>query len=120
MVKVRQERIVTPEQQQRHNEISAELAELRTQEWQAWRSRQGFSRESRERQRRVHELENQLADLSKLIRQQAPTQLQEWRRPSIPTGSRSSVIQKLKGAEKVQGKAGDSGLTICVIKPGPK
>jgi uncharacterized protein (TIGR02996 family) len=36
MVKVRQERFITPKQRQRHNELSAELEELRTQERQEW------------------------------------------------------------------------------------
>jgi uncharacterized protein (TIGR02996 family) len=77
MVKVRQERVVTPEQRQRHNELSAALAELRTQVWQAWRARRGSSRENRERQRRVQELEAQLADLSRQIQRQVPARLRE-------------------------------------------
>src|SRR5438067_8652841 len=60
MMKVRQERIVTPEQRQRHKELSAELAELRKQEWEAWRSDRDSSPENRKRQRRVQELESQL------------------------------------------------------------
>jgi uncharacterized protein (TIGR02996 family) len=35
MVQVRRERVVTPEQRQRHQELSAELAELYIQESQA-------------------------------------------------------------------------------------
>jgi uncharacterized protein (TIGR02996 family) len=69
MVKVRQERIITPEQRQRHNELSAELQELRTQEWQEWENAladRGPPQENRERQRRVQELEGQLAKLSKM------------------------------------------------------
>lgn len=77
MVKVRRERIVTPEQRRRHDELSAELAELRTQQMQAWRARPGSPREDRSRQRRVEELDGQLADLSKQIRQQMPARLQE-------------------------------------------
>lgn len=77
MMKVRQERVVTPEQRQLHQELSAELAELCTQQMQAWREGWGPSQENRERQRRVQELERQAADLSKQIRQQVPARLQE-------------------------------------------
>jgi len=77
MVKVRQDRVITPEQRRRHNELSTELAELRTQQWQAWRSGHGSSAENRTRQRRVQEVETQLAKLSRQIRQQVPARLQE-------------------------------------------
>lgn len=80
MVKVRQERIVTSEQRQRHDELSAALAELHTQERQEWENALANRRspqQNRERQRRVEELEGQLADLSKQIRQPIPARLQE-------------------------------------------
>jgi uncharacterized protein (TIGR02996 family) len=77
MLKVREERVISPEQRQRHKELSAELAELHNQEWQAGHGRLGTSPESRERRRRVRELEGQLANLSKQMRQQVPTRLQE-------------------------------------------
>jgi uncharacterized protein (TIGR02996 family) len=73
MMKVRQERVVTPEQRQRHEELSAELGELRTQ----GQADRGSSGEHRERWRRKQGLESQLADLSKQIRQQIPARLQE-------------------------------------------
>src|SRR5215475_13870570 len=63
MVKVRQERVITPEQRQRHNELSAELKELRTQERQEWIiavADHVHPQENRERERRVQELESQL------------------------------------------------------------
>src|SRR5271166_3055191 len=60
MMKMRQERVVTPEQRQRHNELSAKLTELRSQEVKAWRANLGTSQENRERQRQVQELESQL------------------------------------------------------------
>lgn len=77
MMKVRQERVVTPEQRQRHQELSAELAGLHTQVAEAWRTDRGSSPENRERQRRIQALEGQLADLSKQVRQQVPARLQE-------------------------------------------
>src|SRR5262249_53570379 len=80
MVKVRQERGITPEQRQRNNELSAELSDLRTQSRQGWENAladRGRPRENRERQRRVQELEGQLAKLSKKLRQKIPARLQE-------------------------------------------
>jgi len=80
MVKVRQERAITPEQRRRHNELSAELAELRAQERQEWKDAitdRRHPQENRERQRRVQELESQLLKLSKKIRQQIPARLRE-------------------------------------------
>src|SRR5215469_7814369 len=80
MMKVRQERIVTPGLQKRHNELSTELAKLRAQERQEWEAAladRGPPRENRERQRRVNELERQLAALSRTIRRQIPARLQE-------------------------------------------
>jgi hypothetical protein len=84
-VKVRQERVVTPEQRQRHHDLAAELAELRTQEVQAWRSGRGRSPENRERQRRARELEGRLADLSRQMRQQIPARLRELAAALDPT-----------------------------------
>jgi uncharacterized protein (TIGR02996 family) len=81
MVKVGQERVITPEQrQQRHNELSAELEKLRTQERQEWEDAigdRGPSRENRQRRRRIQELKGQLAKLSKKICQKIPARLQE-------------------------------------------
>jgi uncharacterized protein (TIGR02996 family) len=77
MMKLRQERVVTPEQRQRHNELSAELAQLHNQVSEAWRSGNGESAENQERQRRVLELNGQLAKLSRQIRQKIPARLQE-------------------------------------------
>jgi uncharacterized protein (TIGR02996 family) len=73
MVKVRQERVLTPQQRLRHHEISTELAQLNTQV--SWRV--GSTPENRERQQRMEELERQLADLSKQMRQSIPARLQE-------------------------------------------
>jgi uncharacterized protein (TIGR02996 family) len=77
MMKVRQDRVITPEQRQRHNALSAELAELHGQELRAALSGRGFPKRNSERSRRVQELRVQLADLSKQIRQQIPPRLQE-------------------------------------------
>jgi uncharacterized protein (TIGR02996 family) len=74
MMKVRQERIVTPEQQQRHQELSAKLAELRTESRRPWSERSGPLRAT---WRRVEEIESQLAELSRQIRQSIPARLQE-------------------------------------------
>jgi uncharacterized protein (TIGR02996 family) len=84
-VKMRQHRVVTPEQRQRHDELSAELAELRTQAGRALRAGQGSSPQNRERERRVQELEGDLADLSRQIRQQVPARLQELAATLDPT-----------------------------------
>jgi hypothetical protein len=80
MMKVCQERVVTPEQRQRHQELSAELAKLQTEEMQGWQpvlGDRGPPRAYRVRQRRIAELEARLADLAKQIRQQIPARLQE-------------------------------------------
>jgi len=77
IMRVRQERMVTPEQRQQHQVLSAEVAQLRSQEMEAWRSRRGASPENQERQRRLQELEGQLAALSEQIRQPIPSRLQE-------------------------------------------
>jgi hypothetical protein len=76
MMKVRQDRVIAPEQRQRHNELSTELAELNRQELRAALSGRGFP-ENSERWRRVQELVVQLADLSRQIRQQISPRLQE-------------------------------------------
>jgi uncharacterized protein (TIGR02996 family) len=76
-VKVRHDRVVTPEQRRRHDNLSAELAGLLTRINQAWLEDQGSSPGNREREQRVRELEGQLADLSRQIRQQVPARLQE-------------------------------------------
>jgi uncharacterized protein (TIGR02996 family) len=76
-VQVRQERIVTPEQRRMHQELSAELAELRNQQWQDWRAAPGRLRENPQRQRRMQELERRLVDLSRQIRQRVPVRLRE-------------------------------------------
>src|ERR1700722_11352934 len=59
MMKVRQERVISPEQRQRHRELSAELAAVPTQEMQVImtgsRDRRSF-RVGRERQRRVRDV----------------------------------------------------------------
>jgi uncharacterized protein (TIGR02996 family) len=77
VIKVRQERVVTPEQRQRHQDLSSELAALRTQEWQALLSSSGTSQGNQQRQQRMQELERQLTSLSKQIRQRIPPRLQE-------------------------------------------
>jgi len=80
LLKMRQERIITPEQRQRHNELSAQLAALHTQvrqEWEDALADRGPPQENRERQRRMQELKSQLASLSKRMRQRIPARLQE-------------------------------------------
>jgi uncharacterized protein (TIGR02996 family) len=77
MVKVREGRIVSPEQRKRHQELSTELAEIRTQVMEEWRSGNGESPENQARQQRLGELESQLRTLSQQIKQQIPARLQE-------------------------------------------
>jgi uncharacterized protein (TIGR02996 family) len=77
MMKVRQDRVLTPEQRGRHKDLSAKLVELRIQEGQTRRADRGSSRANREIQRQVQELESQLVDLSRQMRQQVPARLQE-------------------------------------------
>jgi uncharacterized protein (TIGR02996 family) len=77
MMKVRQERTVTQELQRRHNQLSTEFEELRTRQLRAGRVRRRSSPEYRERQRRVQELEFQLAELSRQLQQRIPPRLQE-------------------------------------------
>ena len=77
MVKVRQEQVVTPEQRQQYQELSSELAALRTQEWRTRRRPHASSPENRERLRRVQELESRLTGLSRQMRRKIPTRLHE-------------------------------------------
>jgi uncharacterized protein (TIGR02996 family) len=77
MMQVRQERVVTAEQRQRHTELSADLAKLYTHEREAWREGQGQTPENRERQRRIREAEGQLTGLSRTLRPPLPARLQE-------------------------------------------
>ncbi len=77
MVKVRQERIVTPAQRQRHEQLSAELAEVRAQARQAVQGGRDDDVESAEREQRIEELEARLVELSGQIRQRVPARLQE-------------------------------------------
>jgi uncharacterized protein (TIGR02996 family) len=74
MVKVRQERSVTPEQRQQYQELAAELANLRSRQRRPWR---GSSPEARELQQRVRELESRWVDLSKQIRRPIPARLRQ-------------------------------------------
>jgi uncharacterized protein (TIGR02996 family) len=85
MMQVRQQRVVIPDQRQRHQELSAELADLRTQEWQAVSHGHRSSRQNRERQRRVREVERDLAELSQQMRPQVPVRLQELAATLDPT-----------------------------------
>jgi uncharacterized protein (TIGR02996 family) len=84
MMRVRQERVVTPEQRQRHKELSEELARLRVQEHRAIRNRklnsQNFPTYSP-------------ADPSPAPRNLPPH--------LIPNGSLSSAIQQSKDAKEV-------------------
>jgi uncharacterized protein (TIGR02996 family) len=95
MMAVRQERVVTPGQRQRHQELSAELAELLAQGWQAWR----------ENQRRMQELEGQLADLSQQIRQQVPARLQELAATLDPNWLAVVSDPEIEGCGKSVGEA---------------
>jgi uncharacterized protein (TIGR02996 family) len=74
MMKIRQERIVTPEQRRQHHELSAELATLRTHEMVDDRP---YVQPDSRRNRRIQELEAQLASLSSQIRHAVPARLQE-------------------------------------------
>jgi uncharacterized protein (TIGR02996 family) len=77
VVKLRQQRLVTPEQRLQHEALSKELAQLRTQDAQALRANPQAWQENPERHRRIGELDRQLAMLSKKIRQPVPARLQE-------------------------------------------
>jgi uncharacterized protein (TIGR02996 family) len=77
MMKVRQERVVTPEQRRRHQELSLAVADLRSQEWKALRAGSLPGGMDRQLLQRMQELEKELADLSSQLRQQIPTKLQE-------------------------------------------
>ena len=73
MMQVRKDRVVTPEQRKRHQELTAELDELR----EAWLDGRGATQENQDRLRRTEDLQVRLADLSKQIRQPVPARLQE-------------------------------------------
>jgi uncharacterized protein (TIGR02996 family) len=105
MVKVRQERVVTEEQRRRHDELSAELAELRTQQMQAWGAGRGDSPESDGRLRRMNELECQLADLSREMRQAVPARLQELAATFDPNWLAVVSDPQIEGCGKAAGEA---------------
>jgi uncharacterized protein (TIGR02996 family) len=77
VVQARRQKAVTPEQRRRHQELSTELAELRTRQAEDWRAGHESTPEGGDRQRRVEELEAQLAELSGQLRLQVPTRLRE-------------------------------------------
>jgi uncharacterized protein (TIGR02996 family) len=79
LLQLRQQRVITPEQQRKHTKLSAELAAIHTQLRREWEDAlAGHARpENQERQRLMQELESQLASLSKRLRQQIPARLQE-------------------------------------------
>src|SRR5262245_14470066 len=81
LIKTRQERAISPEQRQRHQDLSSSLAQLRSQEWQELQAALGTGEASpafdAERQQEIQEVERALAELSREIRQSIPTRLQE-------------------------------------------
>ena len=77
MMELRRRRSVSAEQQQRHRDLAAELAELRGQVQQAWLTDQGNTPESRERQRRLGQVEAQMGELSRELHIAVPPRLQE-------------------------------------------
>jgi uncharacterized protein (TIGR02996 family) len=102
-MKVRQERVVTPQQRQRHQELSTELGELRTRHMEAWRTNRGTSRENQERGQRIDALEDQLADLSTQIRQQVPARLQQLAATLDPKWLAVVSDPEIEGCGKGQG-----------------
>src|SRR5262249_26294561 len=89
-----------------HNELSAELAELRTQEMQEWENAigdRGPSQENHERQRRMQELEGQLVKLSKKIRQKIPARLQELAATFDPNWLAAVSDPQIEGCGKSTG-----------------
>lgn len=77
MMKQRRERVITPKQRQRHQQLSAELATLLSQGTRRTPTSGGFPRHTEEEMRRVRELEGELRKLSRKIRQPIPARLQE-------------------------------------------
>jgi hypothetical protein len=74
---LRQERVVTPEQRQRHNDLSASLVELRVQQERRCGADRGSTEANRDLRRQVQELESQSIDLSRQLRQKISARLQE-------------------------------------------
>lgn len=75
VMQLRQERSLTPEQRQQHQEWSAELAALNSAERQAWRD--GFDELDPQRRLRMQALRSQLATLSQGLRRTVPGWLQQ-------------------------------------------
>ncbi len=119
MMKVRQERVVTPEQRHQHQELSTKLAELHTQDREAWSSGQGSSGEYEERQRQIHVLEAQLADLSKQIRQQAPARLQELAATLDPNWLAVVSDPEIEGCGRSVGDSWRVRFDFVCERPGP-
>lgn len=80
MMQVRQERVITPEQRQRHKDLSEELARLRDEAHREFMLSLDEGRphpDDRHRRDRMAELEILLTDLSQQTRRQIPVRLQE-------------------------------------------
>lgn len=75
VMQLRQERSLTPEQRQQHQEWSAELAALNADERQSWAN--GVQRPDQQRRQRMQALRGQLTDLSRALRRQTPDWLQQ-------------------------------------------
>jgi uncharacterized protein (TIGR02996 family) len=109
MMAVRQERVVTPEQRQRHDELSAALAALHAQQRQEWEEALAdhrLPRENRRRQQRVQELERRLADLSAQTRQRVPARLQELAADLDPNWLAAVSDPVIEGCDKSTGGGG--------------
>src|SRR5262245_60894922 len=105
MVQLRRERLISPEQRQRHQELSAELAELRSLMLEAWRSERGSSPENHERERQEQKLERQLIRLSEQIRQRVPARLQELAASLDPNWLAVVSAPEIEGCGKSTGRA---------------
>jgi len=80
IIRTRQDRAVTPEQRKRHKELSAELVEARTRQFDTFMAEIRAGSEIQGNtplHQRTQNLERGLADLSEQMRQSIPTRLQE-------------------------------------------
>jgi uncharacterized protein (TIGR02996 family) len=77
MMKMRQERGVTPEQRQRHTDLSAKMTDLGVKQEQLRGADRGSTRPNRTFLRQLQGLQSLLVDLSRQMRQTIPARLQE-------------------------------------------
>jgi uncharacterized protein (TIGR02996 family) len=108
MVKVRQEQALTAHQRERHQELSAELAKLRSEDDQAfhaWLADTSRPRRETDLENRIEMLEGQLTRLSKEMRRPVSARLQELAATLDPNWLAVVSDPKIEGCGKSIGES---------------